>query len=129
MQTFKFILILTVLSLCGCVGYQYQDLSHYDIRDFENLEAPCNYDRHCKTIGYGIAGSCIAPDYRGYIIYSTKMGSENIEHLKYLVRRSRGLSEPALISVNHELEECILTVAQKPTPVCASRRCKGLNEN
>ncbi|MBX2847146.1 MAG: hypothetical protein KTR16_02405 [Acidiferrobacterales bacterium] len=121
-----------MIILSGCVGREYPDLSHYSLEDFKNEVASCNFKSQCKYIGYGIgSGGCTgSPIYEDFIVYSTKYGKSNIEHLTKLAAESRNpysakqtLNSSLLMNVQYELEECLPIGNLKPIMQCVENIC------
>ena len=125
-------LVFCLSTLFGCATRVYPDLSHYTLEDFKNEPARCNSKAKCKYIGYGIGnGGCTSsPIFEGFIVYSSKIGNTNIEHLKVLAKESRRPfsqkpNSPNLpMSVEYEEYEVCLPV-DHPRPIlqCISNVC------
>jgi len=132
------IFILTVSVLSGCATKAPRDLTTYTLEDFKNEPAVCNFTSQCKYIGYGIGnGGCTSsPIFKGFVIYSTKMGEKNIEHLKTLADKSRFLSnrihpEGTLLAATEgiDFEVCLPVGNKKLNLQCVDNICKDIGYN
>ncbi len=132
------IFILAVGVLSGCATKAPPDLTGYTLEDFQNEPAVCNFTSQCKYIGYGIGnGGCSsAPIFDRFIIYSTKMGKSNIEHLNNLADQSRrygsriyaqGTMFAAVEGIDFEV--CLPVGNIKPNLKCIKSTCKDIGYN
>jgi len=134
------LLFLTVSIICisACSNRVYPDLSHFTLENFLSTPASCSTKNQCKYLGYGERNhSCpSSPIFEGYVIYSTKIGEENIRHLKNLVKDSlfftsqnTSSSFPLLIIVSFEEEICIGAAKAAPNLICVDEKCIDGNLN
>ena len=139
-MTKSLILTTLILFFSGCAGRAYPDLSQYSLEDFKNEKARCNSNSQCKYIGYGIGnGGCTSsPIFKGFIVYSTKYGDTNIEHLTKLAEESRQpyskkqnqtQSSALLMNVGYELEECLPIGNLKPNLQCIKNICFNIGKS
>lgn len=125
------LVLFLFVCMTGCSMRSYPDLSSYRLDEFINHEATCKSSFQCRVIGYGISGSCnYDSNFNGYVIYSTKMGRENIQHLKNLVAESRGgtsrhSNQLDAFSFSEKLEECTPARIIKPKLACLENICRS----
>lgn len=122
---------LVLVFFNGCSTKTYPDLSAYDIEEFTYYRAACTRSSQCRVIGFGYGSSCDTErNFEGFVVYSTKMGQKNINHLKNLVAESRGelrgySNQTYFSSYAEELDECQPYDVHVPEPVCLENVCRG----
>ena len=130
LRLFYSISLLFLLSACS--NKNYPDLSHYHLEGFIDEPAVCDRNSQCKYIGYGNAnGGCPSnPVFRGFVIYSSKIGPANINHLKQLAFESspwlhkKTLKKSSFYqSAEYELEECLPIGNRKLKLMCMNNKC------
>ena len=129
-RVFYLAFILAFLSACSVK--RYPDLNHYSLEDFLTEPAICHTRFQCRYVGYGLHdASCdLHPIFEGYVIYSTLLGSKNIQHLERLVmdttpwlRTSVPNPQSSFQNVEYELEECLPVGNHIPKLRCINNRC------
>ncbi len=124
-----FLFIVCAALNASCYTSFQKDMTHYKLTDFQS-ERDCDNNRHCKGVFWG-RGEC--PYYRngaaGYLIYSTKIGSKNIRHLKELAAESRMAQEINQTGDGEHLETICtsVTFAGEPSIACIENKCERVN--
>ena len=127
MKSLRILTIALISYACtSCMsGKVVRDMSHYGLEDFRR-EAQCDRNSQCKTVlaGFGQCGN-YPKGAAEYFIYSTKIGSKNVRHLKRLAKASLPKRKKNIFNFEEGLIECTLTFKSRPPPLmCINHRCQ-----
>ncbi|RBP48373.1 hypothetical protein DFR28_108102 [Arenicella xantha] len=121
----KLLAVIIAVILSGCShSRSVIDMSSYSLDEFEKA-SNCDFDYQCKTILFGYDG-CVSNigDYHRHIIYSTKIGKENVKILKEKIILDRAYK----IENQRSLWECVSGRKTVPIPICKNNTCIDRNE-